>query len=145
ERPFTYELLASDVLAVLDAQVVEKAAVVGWSDGACIALILAHRAPERVAGVFYFGCNMDLSGVKEFTSNPVIDRCFSRHAKDYVRLSATFDDFGAFVEAVGLMQRIQPNYAARDLAEIQVFLTIVYSEGDEFITREHAEYLARSI
>jgi len=144
-RPYTYELLASDVLAVLDALAVERAAVVGWSDGACTALILAHRAPARVAGVFFFGCNMDPSGVKEFTPNPVIDRCFSRHAKDYSRLSATPDDFGAFVEAVGLMQRTQPNYTARDLAEIQVPVTIVHSEGDEFIKREHAEYLARSI
>jgi pimeloyl-ACP methyl ester carboxylesterase len=144
-RPYSYELLASDVLAVLDAVAVERAAVVGWSDGACTALILAHRAPTRVAGVFFFGCNMDPSGVREFTPNPVIDRCFSRHAKDYARLSATPDDFAAFVEAVGLMQRTQPNYTARNLAEIRVPVTIVHSEGDEFIKREHAEYLARSI
>ena len=57
-RPFTYELMASDVLAVMDALHVEKAAVVGWSDGACIALILAMKAPARVGRIF-FGCNMD--------------------------------------------------------------------------------------
>src|SRR5437764_1843616 len=39
-RPYRYELMASDVLAVMDALHLEKAAVVGWSDGACIALIL---------------------------------------------------------------------------------------------------------
>ena len=67
-RPFTYELMASDVLAVMDALHLEKAAVVGWSDGACIALILAMKAPARVAGVFFFGCNMDPSGTKEIGS-----------------------------------------------------------------------------
>lgn len=144
-RPFTYELLASDVLAVLDAVGVERAAIVGWSDGACTALILAHRAPTRVAGVFFFGCNMDPSGAKEFAPTPVIDRCFSRHKKDYARLSATPDDFPAFVEAVGLMQRTQPNYTARDLAEVRVPVTVVHAEGDEFIKREHAEYLTRSL
>src|SRR3990172_3337142 len=36
-RPFTYELMASDVLAVMDALHLERAAVVGWSDGACTA------------------------------------------------------------------------------------------------------------
>ncbi|HZO90189.1 MAG TPA: alpha/beta fold hydrolase [Chthonomonadaceae bacterium] len=33
-RPFTYELMASDVLAVMDRLSLEKVAVVGWSDGA---------------------------------------------------------------------------------------------------------------
>jgi pimeloyl-ACP methyl ester carboxylesterase len=145
-RPFMYELLAADVLAVLDTLELEHAALVGWSDGACIALILATMAPARVAGVFFFGCNMDPSGVKELIApNPVLDRCFGRHAKDYARLSATPNDFKAFAGAVSLMQQTQPNYAAHDLAEIRVPVTIVQSEHDEFIKREHAEYLARSI
>src|SRR6201990_1852796 len=33
-RPFMYELMASDVLTVMDALHLEKPAVVGWSDGA---------------------------------------------------------------------------------------------------------------
>ena len=32
-------------------------------------------------------------------------RCFGRHVKDYARLSATPDQFEAFADAVGLMQR----------------------------------------
>jgi pimeloyl-ACP methyl ester carboxylesterase len=137
--------MASDVLAVMDALYVEKAAVVGWSDGACIALILAMKAPARVAGVFFFGCNMDPSGTKEIEPSPILDRCFGRHAKDYAQLSATPDRFKAFAEAVGQMQKTEPNYSARDMADIHVPVAIVQSEHDEFIKPEHAEYLARSI
>jgi pimeloyl-ACP methyl ester carboxylesterase len=144
-RPFTYELMASDVSAVMDTLRIEKAGLVGWSDGACTALILASKAPARVAGVFFFACNMDPSGVKPFEPSLILNRCFARHAKDYARLSATPDQFDAFAEAVGLMQRTQPNYSASDLAKISVPVAIVYSEHDEFIRREHAEYLARSI
>ena len=145
-RPFTYELLAADVLAVLDALGLARVAVVGWSDGACIALILAMQVPARVAGVYFFGCNMDPSGTKELTMpNPVLDRCFGRHAEDYARLSATPDDFRPFVEAVGLMMATEPNYGARALADVRVPVAIVQSEHDEFIERDHAEYLARSI
>jgi len=43
------------------------------------------------------------------------------------------------------MQRTQPNYSADDLAQVSVPVTIVQGEYDEFIKREHAEYLARSI
>ena len=144
-RPFTYELMASDVAAVMDALRLEQASLVGWSDGACTALILASKAPERVAGVFFFGCNMDPSGTKEFVFTPIIGRCLNRHKQDYARLSATPDQFDTFFEAVGLMQRTQPNYSMQDLAEISVPVVIVHSEHDEFIKREHAEYLARSI
>jgi pimeloyl-ACP methyl ester carboxylesterase len=144
-RPFTYELLASDVRAVMEAIHLEQAALVGWSDGACTALILASQAPTRVAGVFFFACNMDPSGVKPIEPSPTLNRCFARHAEDYARLSATPGDFRAFVAAVTLMQQTQPNYTADDLAKISVPVEIVHSEHDEFIKREHAEHLARSI
>jgi pimeloyl-ACP methyl ester carboxylesterase len=144
-RPYTYELMATDVLAVMDRLGVRKAAIVGWSDGACTGLILARTHPERVAGVFFFACNMDPSGTKEFVATPVIDRCFSRHTKDYTALSSTPDQFDSFVEAVGLMQRTEPNYTATDLADIDVPVAIVHSEHDEFIKREHADHLARHI
>jgi len=129
----------------MDALQIERAVFVGWSDGACTALILADRTPQRAAGVFFFACNMDPSGTKEFELGPLVERCFSRHVKDYNQLSPTPDQFGAFSEAVGLMQRTQPNYSAEDLARIRVPVAIVHSEHDEFIKREHAEYLARSL
>jgi pimeloyl-ACP methyl ester carboxylesterase len=144
-RPYKYELMASDVLAVMDALQIARAAMVGWSDGACIAMVLGITAPERVAGVFFFGCNMDPSGTKEFVPTPVIDRCFSRHARDYAQLSATPRDFDAFVGAVSEMMKTEPNYGAHDLARIEVPVAVVLSEHDEFIKREHADYLAQSI
>jgi pimeloyl-ACP methyl ester carboxylesterase len=144
-RPFTYELMASDVSAVMDRLHLEKAGLVGWSDGACTALVLASKAPTRVTGVFFFACNMDPSGTKEIEFTPTLKRCFDRHVKDYAQLSATPDQFEAFADAVGLMQKTQPNYSAQDLAQISVPVAIVQSEHDEFIRREHAEYLARSI
>ena len=144
-RPYTYELMASDVVAVMDALHIQRAALIGWSDGACTAMVLAANAPERVAGVFFFACNMDPSGTKEIEPSPILSRCFGRHVKDYAQLSTTPDEFSTFAEAVGLMQRTQPNYSAQDLARIDVPVAIVHSEHDEFIRREHAEYLARSI
>jgi pimeloyl-ACP methyl ester carboxylesterase len=137
--------MACDVSAVMDTLELDKAALVGWSDGACTALILAAQTPARVAGVFYFACNMDPGGTREFVFTPVIGRCLNRHRQDYANLSATPDDFEAFSLAVGLMQRTQPNYSAGDLARIRVPVAIIQSEFDEFIQREHAEYLARSI
>jgi pimeloyl-ACP methyl ester carboxylesterase len=145
DRPYSYERMATDVLAVIDALGIDSARFVGWSDGACIALVLAARAPARAAGVFFFACNMDPGGTKVMEPSPVIDRCFARHGKDYASLSATPDGFEPFVAAVGEMMRTQPNYTARDLAAIDVPVAIVQGEHDEFIRPEHAAYLARTI
>jgi pimeloyl-ACP methyl ester carboxylesterase len=144
-RPYSYQLMGEDVLAVMDRLRIGRAAFIGWSDGACTALILGDRHPERVAGVFYFGCNMDRSGTKEFVYTETIGRCLSRHKKDYAALSPTPGDFDAVLEAVGLMQRTQPDYAADDLLGIGVPVTIVQAQHDEFIRHEHADYLARTL
>ncbi|TIX92409.1 alpha/beta hydrolase [Rhizobium sp. P44RR-XXIV] len=144
-RPYSYELMASDVLAVMDRLGIAKAAIAGWSDGACTGMILGRTHPERISGVFFFACNMDPSGTKEFVLTPIVERCFSRHTKDYAALSPTPDAFDAFVQAVSLMQQTEPNYSTDDLAEIHVPVAIVHSEHDEFIKREHADYLARHI
>ena len=145
ERPFRYEVMASDVLAVMDALRLERASFVGWSDGACIALVLAMKAPARAERVFFFACNMDPSGTKEFEFGPLVRRCFGRHVKDYADLSATPERFDAFSDAVGEMMKTQPNASAGELAAIRVPVAVVLGEHDEFIKREHAEYLARTI
>jgi len=144
-RPFSYELMASDVLAVMDACHLERSALIGWSDGACIALVLASIAPGRVAGVFFFACNMDPSGVKPFEWAPIIRRCFARHTKDYAQMSATPDQFETFVADLTLMQRTQPNYTAEDLGQIRTHVVIAQGEWEEGIRREHAEFLAKTI
>ncbi len=145
EQPFSYELMASDVLAVMDALSLGKAALAGWSDGACTALVLAATAPSRVSGVFFFACNVDPSGVKPFAATPALNRCFARHGKDYAALSATPDRFEDLVRDLSHMQQTQPNYTAHDLAQIDVPVTVAQSEQDEFIRREHAEYLSRTL
>ena len=145
-QPFSYDLMSTDVVAVMDFLQIKRSPFVGWSDGACIALVLAMNQPTRTSGVFFFGCNMDPSGTKEVDfSNPILGRCFNQHAKDYGRLSSTPDDFKSFSEAVDLMMKTQPNYTNIDLAKVSVPVVIAHAERDEFIKPDHAEYLAMTI
>lgn len=144
-RPFSYELMAGDVLAVVDSLAIDRVSLIGWSDGACTAMVMGNLHPDRVEGVLFFACNMDPSGARPFVPTDVVDRCFARHRQDYAALSATPADFDAFVEAVGTMQRTEPNYTPDDLRRIQVPVTILHSQGDEFIKAEHARYLADTI
>lgn len=143
---YTYELMASDVLAVLDFLQISKIGAIGWSDGAIISMILGLQVPDRIAGVFFFGCNMDPSGTKEMGDPPLaVQRCSKRHFLDYKTLSSTPDEFDEFASNVSEMMKTEPNYTAEQLKTIRVPVLIVQSEFDEFIKREHAEYLAKSI
>lgn len=145
DRPFSYAQMADDTLLVLDHLGVDRAAFIGWSDGACTALVLSDKHPERSAGLFFFACNVDASGTKPFVYTEVIGRCLSRHKQDWAARSPDPEGFDATFEAVGLMQRSQPNYSAADLARLRVPVWSVLGNSDEFITTDHARYLAEAI
>lgn len=59
----TYDLMAEDALAVLDALGVARVHVVGFSDGAIEALLLARDHAERIASVVAIGANLTPEGV----------------------------------------------------------------------------------
>jgi pimeloyl-ACP methyl ester carboxylesterase len=61
--PLTYELMTADALVVLDALGVQRVHVVGFSDGAIEALIIARDHPERVVSVLSMGANLTPEGV----------------------------------------------------------------------------------
>lgn len=145
DRPFTYQLMASDVLAVMDTLHLDKASFLGWSDGAVISMCVAMKTPNRVNGVIFYACNVDPSGVFEIFDSPLLGRCFGRHSKDYASLSSTPGDFKQFAAVMDEMMSTQPNFTKDDLSKIDVPFVIMQSEKDEFIKMEHAEYLAKTI
>lgn len=145
ERAYSYQMLAADTLAVMDQLNIEKAPIVGWSDGADTGLVLAKQSPERVAGVFFFACNVDPGGTKPFVFTPEIGRIYNHHVKDYAALSPTPEGFEAMRDDLGVMQGSQPNYSADDLRSIAVPVWAVLGEHDEFIKPEHMAYIARTL
>jgi pimeloyl-ACP methyl ester carboxylesterase len=144
-RPFSYELLAADTRAVMADLGIEKAAIVGWSDGADTALVLARETPERVAGIFFFACNVDPSGSLPFRLTPEIERIYQHHVRDYAALSPAPDGFDALRDDLGVMQASQPDYGPRELGEIRAPVWAVIGEGDEFIRRAHIEHIATAV
>jgi pimeloyl-ACP methyl ester carboxylesterase len=146
DRPYTYELMASDVIAVMDVLKTQRAAVVGWSDGAIVGLVMALKDPERVSRVFAFAANMDPSGVKPDTlTNPTFARFIAEARANYADISPTPHRFSAFAAAINRMWDTEPNYSAADLGRIGVPTAIVDGDHDEAIKRAHTEYLARAI
>ena len=61
---YGYDLMADDVMALLDALHIPKADIVGWSDGAILGST-GLRHPDRVGRIFAFAANTSTSGVIE--------------------------------------------------------------------------------
>ena len=62
EGPLTYEVMADDTVAYLEGVVGGRAHLVGWSDGAVVALLVARRRPELVDRLVLIGQYYNSSG-----------------------------------------------------------------------------------
>jgi pimeloyl-ACP methyl ester carboxylesterase len=146
EQPYSYELMASDVVAVMKHLKVDRAAIVGWSDGAIVGLELAIQHPERVSRVFAFGANSDPSGVNDGgLRSPTVTAFLARAEKEYAELSSTPTDFKAFADDIGKMWDTQPRITKEQLNGIRVPVWIVDGDHDELIRRENTESTAAEI
>ena len=145
-RPYGYDLMADDVIALMDALKIPKADIVGWSDGGILGLDLAMRYKDRVGKVFAFAANTLTSGVKDgLEKNPTFAAFIERAGREYRTLSATPDDYNAFVEQISRMWAEQPNWSDAQLRDIDTPVLVVDGDHDEAIKREHTEYMAATI
>jgi pimeloyl-ACP methyl ester carboxylesterase len=142
---YGYDLMASDVVALLDHLKIKRAAIVGWSDGAIIGLDIAMKHPDRVSRLFAFAANSDPSGVADIASNDVFNAYIARAGEEYKRLSPTPAEYKGFVAEISRMWESQPKWTASDLAAIKVPTWIVDGDRDEAIKRENTEFMAASI
>ena len=145
-RPYGYDLMADDVVALLDALRLPKVDVVGWSDGAIIGLDLAMRHPSRIGRLFAFAANTTVSGVKPAVQrNPTFAAFIERAAGEYARYSATPGQYGAFLDQIGRMWADQPHWSDAQLGKIKAPVLVVDGDHDEAIRREHTEHIAAVI
>jgi len=70
----SYEMMADDYAALLDALKIDSANVIGWSDGGINGLLLAIRHPEKVKKLAVTGANLtpDTSAVNQDVINLIM-------------------------------------------------------------------------
>ncbi len=144
-RPFGYDLMASDVLALMDFLEVRKATIIGWSDGAILGLDIAIHHPERLTKLFAFAANSDPSGVKDVGQSLVFNQFITRAKTEYEQLSATPDAYKNFLDEITQMWAAEPNFTADQLRAIAIPVFIVDADRDEAIKRENTEFMAKEI
>ena len=144
--PLGYHLMATDVLAVMDALDIDKAAIVGWSDGGNIGLDIAINHPDRLTKLFAFGANYNPSGVMpSVETNATFGAYVTLSGEYYGKLSATPAKFDDFVGELVKMWADQPNFSPAQLGSIPVPVAIADGEHDEAIDPKHTAKMASLI
>lgn len=145
-EPYSYHLMAKDVVALLDHLRIRKADIVGWSDGGCIGMDLAIKSPNRVNRVFSFGADATVAGLKEgYDKNPTFAAYLQRVEVEYKNISSTPGKWDEFSAAMLEMWNTEPNFTTDQLRSIRVPFTVADGQYDEGIKPEHNRYLTETI
>jgi pimeloyl-ACP methyl ester carboxylesterase len=145
-QPYSYDLMAKDVIALMDYLKIDKASIVGWSDGGIIGLDIAMNYPDRLDRLFAFGANINVAGLKpDIDKNPTFAKFIENARKDYERLSKTPKEYNDFVTQISQMWATQPDYKPEQLARITAPVAIADGEHDGPIRQEHDVEMAKAI
>ncbi|MEJ7596877.1 MAG: alpha/beta hydrolase [Kofleriaceae bacterium] len=146
KQKLSYQVMASDVVAVLDHLAIPRASFVGWSDGGVVALDLAIRAPDRVAKLFVFGANYDSSGSKPRKGTTQTFSAYSAKCRaDYRRVAKDPKAFPAVVESLMPLWRSQGGFTKEQLRSIAAPTVVAIGDHDELIRRDHVAEMAKLI
>jgi pimeloyl-ACP methyl ester carboxylesterase len=144
DGPLTYELMAEDTIAFLDTVVGAPAHLLGYSDGAIVALLAALRRPDLtrrlvfVAGVFH----------RDGWAPGVIDP--DNNAPDFMARSYGevspdgIDHFPVVAAKLAHTHARSPTLSTDDLADLSIRTLVMMADDDEVIL-EHAIAMYRSL
>ncbi len=121
EASFSIRQFAEDLLDFMNLHQIEKAHILGFSDGGNIAMVFALMHPERVEKLILNGANLNASGVKRKVQIPI--EIGYRIAKIFATKSP----------------------AARKNAEMLGYPTLVIAGEKDMIKDSHTRLIAKSI
>lgn len=136
--PFTLSQFADDLYALMDRLAIERADILGFSDGGNIALLFALRYPGRVGKLIVNGANLRPSGMK-LVPWLAIDAAFAAYcvASLFSRKAVLRRDL------LGLMAT-QPHIRPSRLAALSM-PTLVLAGTHDLIRERHTRRIAESI
>lgn len=138
EKPFTIKQFAEDLHDFMDEKGIEKAILLGFSDGGNIALTFALKYPDRVEKMIVDGANLFPKGVKPLYQWPI--EMGYRIAKLFAKKS---DKANQNAEMLGLMVN-EPHIEPSELASLAMPVLVVAGTKD-MIKESHTRLIYKSL
>ena len=136
--PFTIQQFSRDLYDFMTARGIARAVILGFSDGANIAMRFAMEHPDMVRALILNGGNLDPAGVKRTTQLPI-----EIGYRIATRFAAKSEDAKRNAEMLGLMVN-EPHIRPRELSRITAPALVLCGTRDMIRgspTREIAENL----
>lgn len=138
DAPFTIEQFSCDLYDFMNAHQIPSAIILGFSDGANIAMKFAMKHPDMVKALILNGGNLNPKGVKRATQLPIeIGYKIARH------FAAKSPDAGKNAEMLGLMVN-DPNIEPHELSQITM-PTLVICGTNDMIKESHTKEIAENL
>ncbi|MGN9909710.1 alpha/beta fold hydrolase [Phytohabitans sp. LJ34] len=137
EGPITYQLMADDTIAFLETVVGEPADLVGHSNGAFTALLVAMRRPELVKRLVLMSCGFSKKGEVVQDAEWDVDTIAAFLGPAYGEVSPDgIDHFKVVATKIGEMSAVEPHLEAAELAAVP-HRTLLLVADDDLITMSH--------
>lgn len=138
DAPFTIRQFAEDLREFMEAHQIERANILGFSDGGNIALVFALKYPKLVKKLILNGANLDAKGVRPTVQIPITIGfrlvCISAKKNAEAKKKA---------ELLGLMVN-DPNVDPGELAGLDVD-TLVIAGTKDMIKGSHTRAIAAAL
>lgn len=136
--PFTIEQFAHDLYEFMQMHQISNTVILGFSDGANIAMRFAMRHPDMVKALILNGGNLNAKGVKRTTQIPI--EIGYRIAKHFAGKS---QEAKSNAEMLGLMVN-DPNIEPYELSQITM-PTLVIAGTKDMIKESHTREIVENI
>jgi pimeloyl-ACP methyl ester carboxylesterase len=147
DREFHYHDMAEDTVELMRQLGIERAAIVGYSDGGIIGLDMAIHHPERVTKLAVTGANARTDGytAENLESVRTFDPVDQPVPDAYRRLSPDGPDhWPVFLGRLKPMWTEEPSFTREQLQRIGAPTLLIIGDGD-IVTPEHAVEMFRTI
>ncbi|HVU60120.1 MAG TPA: alpha/beta hydrolase [Mycobacteriales bacterium] len=147
DGPITYGLMAEDTVSYLDDVVGRAAHLVGWSDGAVVALLVAMRRPDLVDRMVLIGQYFNSSG--KVPGSTLLSMIASPEAEGFLR--GMYDPyspdgpehFAVVRDKLLAMFGSEPEIDLADLASVTAPTLVLQGDRDEVTLAHSAEVADR--
>lgn len=112
-----YTQMGDDTVAVLDALSVERARIVGWSDGAILILDFLLRFPQRIGTAYAFAFNYNTQGMYNGPKSPAMAESAKWAREIYERVNPS-PKWSELATAVMTLWATHPNWALEDFKRV---------------------------
>jgi pimeloyl-ACP methyl ester carboxylesterase len=137
EGPITYQLMTDDTIAFLDTVVGQPADLVGHSDGAFIAMLVAIQRPELVKRLVMISGGFNKAGEAAPEAEWNVDQMAEFLGPAYGEVSPDgIDHFKVVAAKIGEMAAVEPNLQASELAKVTCRSLVMFSD-DDLVTPQH--------